>query len=33
VRKSLDLDYLIGVVPAMVAFDEGEGIYWNYFAI
>ncbi|HEV7667550.1 MAG TPA: hypothetical protein VGS22_03435 [Thermoanaerobaculia bacterium] len=32
VRSGLGLDHLIGIVPAMVAFEEQDGIYWNFFA-
>ena len=32
VRKDLDLHYLVGITPSMVAFEEQGYVYWNYFA-
>lgn len=32
VRKDLGLDYLVGITPSMVAFEEEGQIHWNYFA-
>ncbi len=32
VRKDLDLHYLVGITPSMVAFEEEESVHWNYFA-
>ncbi|HLZ36051.1 MAG TPA: hypothetical protein VKP13_18765 [Nitrospira sp.] len=32
VRKDLGLDYLVGITPSMVAFEDEGGVYWNNFA-
>lgn len=32
VRKDLGLDYLAGITPSMVAFEDEGGVYWNNFA-
>lgn len=32
-RRELGLDHLIGIVPAMVAFEEEGELYWNYFSM
>ena len=32
VRKDLGLDYLVGITPSMVAFEEQGQALWNYFA-
>lgn len=33
VRRQLGLDHLIGVAPAMIAFEEEGTLYWNYFTM
>lgn len=32
VRKDLGLDYLVGITPSMVAFEDAGQVYWNNFA-
>ena len=32
IRKDLGIDYLVGITPSMVAFEEGERVYWNFFS-
>ena len=31
VREQIGVDYLVGITPHMVAWEDGEDIYWNYF--
>jgi hypothetical protein len=33
VRKDLGLDYLVAISPYMIAFQNGEKIYWNHFSM
>ena len=33
IRRRLGLDHLIGVAPAMIAFEEEGVLYWNYFTM
>jgi hypothetical protein len=33
VRRELGLDHLIGIVPSMIAFEEGGKVFWNYFSL
>lgn len=33
IRAHFGLDHLIGVAPAMVAFEDGGDLYWNYFSM
>ncbi|MEK6333684.1 MAG: hypothetical protein AABM67_01970 [Acidobacteriota bacterium] len=32
VRKQLGVDYLVGVSPSLVAVEEDDALYWNYFS-
>lgn len=32
VRKDLGLDYLVGFTPGKIAFEDEDGIHWNYFS-
>lgn len=32
VRKDLGLDYLVGITPSMVAFEDAGQVHWNNFA-
>ncbi|MGZ5434804.1 MAG: hypothetical protein ACXWID_07515 [Pyrinomonadaceae bacterium] len=32
VRKQLGVDYLVGVTPSLVAVEEDDMLYWNYFS-
>lgn len=32
VREQIGVDYLVGITQHMVAWEEGENIYWNYFS-
>jgi hypothetical protein len=31
VREQTGIDYLVGITPHMVAWEDGEDLYWNYF--
>ena len=33
IRTDLGLDHLLGIVPAMIAFEEDGSLYWNYFSM
>jgi hypothetical protein len=33
VREDLGVDYLAGITPSMIAFEDKTTVYWNYFCI
>lgn len=32
IRKDLAIDYLVGITPSMVAFEDDDEVCWNYFS-